>query len=265
MIALQTFLSNVQKNAARVRSYESGHDGSDGTCDCIGLVIGAVRLSGVSWPWTFGSNYTARNKVDNIRPVSGTSDLRLGSLVFKAREPGHEKWNLPNAYRDHPDQRDYYHVGVVTRLKPLEITHCTSTGTVSGIFRDTTLGQWAFAGELSLVDYDAADAQDAEADNSFSAIVTAPSGHSVNLRASASTGSRVLYPVPIGMAVTVHELVNDVWARITYDAPAGKSYTGCMMRQFLKLPASGTEDTVPVPKAWIQEVIKKLEQYLGVG
>lgn len=40
---------------------------------------------------------------------------------------------------------DYYHVGVVTRLSPFEITHCTSVD--GGIKRDTKLGKWGYAGE----------------------------------------------------------------------------------------------------------------------
>ena len=43
MIRLIDFLRCIAANIARIFQYESGHDGSDGKIDCIGLIIGAVR------------------------------------------------------------------------------------------------------------------------------------------------------------------------------------------------------------------------------
>lgn len=41
------FVAWINRNAARVTHYEKGGDGSgDGGCDCIGLIIGAWRMSG---------------------------------------------------------------------------------------------------------------------------------------------------------------------------------------------------------------------------
>lgn len=57
MIPLSKFLSCVRENAARVREYESGGDGSNGKCDCIGLIIGALALAGFRWPGIHGSNW----------------------------------------------------------------------------------------------------------------------------------------------------------------------------------------------------------------
>ena len=57
----EQFLEGIQKNIARVREYKLGMDGSGGQCDCIGLIIGAVRLMGGEWKGTHGSNYAARN------------------------------------------------------------------------------------------------------------------------------------------------------------------------------------------------------------
>lgn len=72
-------------------------------------------------------------------------------LVYKAKEPGVSGWSLPATYSTHADQRDYYHVGVVTSISPLEITHCTSVA--GGIKKDSSLGAWGYAGELDIVDY----------------------------------------------------------------------------------------------------------------
>ena len=56
------FLEKVQviKNLNPKRR-EPG-DGSDGYCDCIGLVIGAVRRMGLKWTGIHGSNWAARKE-----------------------------------------------------------------------------------------------------------------------------------------------------------------------------------------------------------
>ena len=46
MISKNKFLEKVQEIAASKPTYKLGHDGSDGTCDCIGLIIGAIRRAG---------------------------------------------------------------------------------------------------------------------------------------------------------------------------------------------------------------------------
>lgn len=43
MVTLEAFLSEVAKIKSEAPTYREGGDGSDGTCDCIGLVIGAIR------------------------------------------------------------------------------------------------------------------------------------------------------------------------------------------------------------------------------
>ena len=232
MIFIEKFLQSVQKNIERIHSYELGHDGSDGKCDCIGLIIGALRMAGIKWPWTHGSNYTARNKVDNFRHVSSASELRLGELVFKAREPGDENYALPSSYDDHPDRRDYYHVGVVTSVNPLEITHCTSVA--GGIKHDSTLGQWRWAGELALVDYDDEDEDEFQAEDAlYQAAVYAENGYPVKMRKQPSTGAGVCAKIPIGTVVDVLDEL-DGWALIGLDGQIGY-----MMRDFLRPVSDG--------------------------
>lgn len=147
------FLELVLENVLRVKRYRNGGDGTNGDCDCIGLIIGALRLGGVKWPWTHGSNYTARNRMRWMKKLERLSDLQLGQLVYKAHEPGAKGWALPDTYKGHADQRDYYHVGVVTDVNPIVITNCT--GVQGGIQRDKTLdgGEWNWYGEMDLVEY----------------------------------------------------------------------------------------------------------------
>lgn len=212
----QEFVAWVEKNAARVHSYRNGGDGSDGTCDCIGLIMGAWRMSGNKWPWTHGSNYTARYLV---RGLAAGQPLRLGDLVFKAWEPGQSRYKLPSTYRGHHDTRDYYHVGVVTRVEPLEITHCT----VGGIKRDTEIGEWTYSGQFNKLEQ--AVTQDM---STYQAKVYAENGKPVKLRAEASEHCDLYSEIKVGTEVEVIGVNATGWAYVR----AGARY-GYMKKEFL--------------------------------
>lgn len=243
MIGLYDFLSAIEANAARTSQYQNACDGTGGKCDCIGLVIGALRMAGEEWPWTHGSNYAARNRVRNFRSVSSAGDVHLGEAVFKAREPGESGWKLPDSYRSSADQRDYYHVGVVTSISPLEITHCTSVD--GGIQRDTKLGKWRFAGEINLVDYTG---EAPEETALYTAIVHADNGYPVKLRSQPTTNAGIIKSVALNTAVAVLREENAVWAKVQADG-----LKGYMMRKFLSKEQAETGEqhgflTVPREK-----------------
>lgn len=223
MISLSAFLDAIQANVSRITHYQSGGDGKGGGCDCIGLIIGAIRLAGGEWKGTHGSNYAARNE---MRSLGFITTPYLGEIVYKAKEPGQDGYDLPAKYQSSGDLLDYYHVGVVTSVNPLTITHCTSVA--GGIKRDSTLGQWRFGGELKLVDYGESD-EPMEA--LYQATVTAVSGRTVNLRANPSEKARVLKSVPVGSVVDVLDDTDPAWSKITYN-----SITGYMMSKFLTVP-----------------------------
>lgn len=128
--------------------YRLGGDGSNGTCDCIGLIIGACRRCGLRWPGIHGTNWTARNVTADLSPIRGVASLRVGDMVFKRRAPGQSRYALPSRYAGHPDRLDYYHVGVVRSVTPLRIVNCTTPG----IRTDTTLRNWTYKGRLTLLD-----------------------------------------------------------------------------------------------------------------
>lgn len=128
--------------------YRLGGDGSNGTCDCIGLIIGACRRCGLRWPGIHGTNWTARNVTAGLSPIHGVNSLRVGDMVFKQRAPGQSHYALPGRYARSPDRLDYYHVGVVRSVSPLRIVNCTTPG----IRTDTTLRNWTYKGWLTLLD-----------------------------------------------------------------------------------------------------------------
>lgn len=229
MITVKTFLECVQENVVRIREYQSGGVGSGGVCDCIGLIIGALLLAGEKWPGTHGSNYAARNVMRTLEPLYSPADLFLGEIVYKVKFPGDDGYNLPTRYDKDQDSKDYYHVGVVTSVNPLCITHCTSVP--GGIKRDDALGQWRFGGELKLVEY----AEDPVDEVLYQATVTAESGKTVRMRSQPSEKAGVLAAIKIGTVVDVLDEM-DGWREIAY---GGK--TGYMMEKFLR-PVGALDD-----------------------
>lgn len=246
MISLEKFLECVQENVSRIHGYESGHDGSDGTCDCIGLIIGALALAGFKWPGVHGSNWAARNAMSSFGPIANAGEMYLGEIVYKAREPGEAKYDLPDRYKDSGDVRDYYHVGVVTCTDPLCITHCTSVD--GGIKRDSTQGAWKWGGRLKYVDY----AEEGGGMDEW-AIVYAENGKPVNLRKAPNTKCEVIERIPVGTRVHVLSSADAEWWKVEAN---GK--TGYMMAEYLR-PIEGDGETVAVPREMLETWADALE------
>ena len=146
-IPLSSFLEKIREIAAENPKYRSGGSGKDGTCDCIGLIIGAIRRAGGNWPGIHGSNYSARYETRNLEKITNQNALRVGELVYKHRSPGEAGYDLPARCRTHPDRNDYYHVGVGNSVSPLRILHMTTPS----IQTDTKLGKWSHHGWCSRV------------------------------------------------------------------------------------------------------------------
>lgn len=265
MVHMEAWLNKVDEIAAEGPSYKLGHDGSDGTCDCIGLIIGAIRRAGGKWTDTHGSNWAARNAMDTLLPVTDAGDLQVGQVVFKAAMPGQSRYNLPGRYKDDVDKRDYYHVGVVRSVAPLDIVHCTGPG----IVHDSKLGKWSHAGWLSMVSHGN---DEGEAEKMQTAVVIAESGSTVNLR---KTPHGALEDrVPVGSTAQVLDTM-DGWARITV---SGK--TGWMDLKYLRMQDIGEPDTpggadgtsadgdtitVTLPRSAAEALLSALGGVLGWG
>ena len=260
---LEAFIAQVEAIAQASPVYRPGGDGSDGTCDCIGLVIGAIRRAGGAWTGTHGSNYAARYEMRELLPVTDAGELCLGDVVYKARTPGQAGYALPDKYSNDPDKRDYYHVGVVTAVKPLKITHCTSPG----IVRDTKLGKWTYRGRLKKVGYDSAEGVETMAQT---ATVVADSGDDVKMRSTPSKTDGLYYKVPVGATVQVAS-VDGEWAKVRY-----QDRTGYMMVEYLEMdvqesPTSGSSsgstggELITIQRAALQAVYDALGSLLQGG
>ncbi len=254
---IQLFLKMIQKIKSLNPAYKQPGDGSDGTCDCIGLVIGALKRMGIKWPGIHGSNYAARYQTENLRRITSVTDLDEGDLVYKACEKGStkHKWDLPKRYHKggayyNGDLLDYYHVGVVTSINPLKIaplkfniTHMTSPS----MRVDTKLDQnknspWNYTGKCKLLLKQVGLPVSSSSDlikepvptTGCEAIVVADSGSTVFMRQYPDRKCKTWVRIKIGEKVTILE-PGEVWAKISY----GRYKGWYMMAQYLDVIGDG--------------------------
>ena len=233
MTLLEKFLQKIQVIKALKPVYRQPGDGSDGTCDCIGLVIGAFRRAGIKWSGIHGTNWFARKEVTSLKKLESQSELKLGDVVFKVYEPGQSGYALPARYKKggkyyNGDLRDYMHIGVITSVDPFNITHM---GTV-GLKVDKSIGKyWKFKAWLTkLGDEPTPELPPQTPTAQSQARVTAPSGKYVKMRKEPSTKCRLYEEVPIGAILTIEE-PGDEWAKVSY----GKYKNYYMMAKFLEI------------------------------
>lgn len=226
------FVERVEAIAATNPTYRTRGVGSDGTCDCIGLIMGAL---GEEFPM-HSTNYFARKELA-IEPADITEETEpeLGDLVFKARGETNPRYDLHERYKPggryyiNGDLLDYYHVGVVTSTDPLVITHCTETGLINGIARDYTLVGWTHIGMVDGMEYAGADwLGDEEPAVKKTALVVADSGFTVNMRQKPNKAAPIVLRVPIGSRVEALEKAQG-WATVVFNG-----VRGYMMTEFLQ-------------------------------
>lgn len=248
MITAQNLMDQVLAIESENPVYRTGGTGDDGTCDCIGAVMGGMyRMGRAAYP-LHSSNYFARYQTDELRVVSSPSQLRPGEVVYKTKEDPsdlHERY-LPGGTHCNGDTRDYYHAGMVVSSSPLIIVHCTSSGGVSGFARDERLGDWRWAGRVKGVAYEANEKMNE------TAVVSVISGITANLRLKPTQQSRRIAKVPAGTRVTITEQA-DGWAKII--TPDGEK--GYMMTQFLK---KANEKNIEMRLSSLEERVLKLER-----
>lgn len=258
------FLQQVQKIKSLNPAYKQPGDGSNGVCDCIGLIIGAVRRMGLKWTGLHGSNYAARYQTVNLQYIASESQLELGDYVYKGvgkdgkgKRPCNagtftHKWDLPDRYfQGHSyyngDMNDYYHVGVVTQVNPLRITHMTSPS----MKVDTSLGKngkspWNYCGKIKpLVNAATGDKPapspapdiqppDDQATTGSQAVVVSDNGFPVKMREYPNDSCRTWVKLPVGTKVTIVE-PGEKWAKINGGGKKG----WYMMAQFLDVVGDG--------------------------
>lgn len=236
------FLDGVRRIVRNCPTYRQGGTGADGTCDCIGLIMGAMYACGQEPYDLHSSNYFARFQTEKLAKLRSEDQLEPGMIVYKARSSTdglNARYQAQGRYFT-GDLLDYYHAGVVTGVAPLVITHCTSGEGVDGIAEDDAIGGWTHCGWIKGIE-----AQQESA--AYTAVVTAASGNTVNLR-SRPHGPLVAR-IPLGTVVSVHE-IRDGWAYVT-----AEGMKGCMMDVFLN---GAEKDWIRVPRSTLLQVIEML-------
>ena len=233
---VERYVANCQKVVEAKPAYVEGKS-SLTECDCIGMDKYAFRECGVSFSTT-GTNYTIRHQVEDIRPISKAADLNVGDVVFKYHKPGEAGYDLPEKYQRggaeyNGDLNDYYHIGTVKSVTPLQILHMTTpTAKV-----DTEIGKWGYAARWKPeyikgqtpepVPEPEPTPEPFPADYAVVGNVPAGNRQDVNLRARPSTTSRLIERVPCGETVEVLNRADD-WSKVKWNG-----LTGYMMTRFL--------------------------------
>ncbi len=272
IITTEQFLAKVEEIAAEDPAYRIGGTGTDGTCDCIGLIVGAFRRAGGKWTGAKGSNYAARNEMVSLKPVIGISDLVVGEVVYKAREPGeagYDEATIQKKYAGSADKRDYYHIGVVESVCPLRIRHMTTPR----MKMDTSLGKWGYHGWLKKIrrnmntgndsgnsGSENGDHDGSEGMNERVVIYGGNVGLPVNMRSSGSLESPILCTIP---QRTVVELVEygERWCKVVYNGKKGAVQSAFVHREE---DHSDEDEMIQVRKKQMEAVYEKFGEWLGL-
>ena len=197
--------------------YEWGHD-ETGCVDCSGAFVWAYRQFHATI--AHGSNSIARKHCLSMGPIN---TAKPGWAAFKLLKPDEEGYDLPSKFKDHPDQNDYYHIGLVD----LDGKHVLNAQSKKKGFTRTRLSDWGAVAPLKYVQYPESNTKERDTQME-TMIVTADSGSTVRVRKAPSTHAAVIGELALGMVVQA-EAEQEGWRRITY----GKGQTGYMMSKFL--------------------------------
>lgn len=206
-----------------------GSNDSNGI-DCSGAFVYAYRQFGQRI--YHGSNRIIREYCRDVRTVTNVGQLVPGMAIFKSRSDLSRmkaEYKPGGRYYDPALPDDYYHVGLVASVNPLQIINATTP--VARI--DNVLSKWCCAGYLNAVSYAQPETPgcppcEGPGGAPFPATVVAPSGSTVNLRARPDMGAPILVRVPLGETVMVTGQPDGLWWRVSYQA-----LDGYMMSQFL--------------------------------
>ena len=219
-------------------------------CDCIGMTKYGLRENGVKFGTT-GTNYTMRKQVENVRPINSEADLSVGDVVFKAYEQSESGWELdkypkymPGGSEYNGDLRDYYHIGTVKSVNPLQIIHMTSPTAKM----DTTLSKkgWDFVASLKkeyISDSPDPGPGPEPPEPAKTKYVYSENGKEVNLRKSPDKSAALVDRIPYGEEVEWLK-GEDGWSYLKW-----KGKYGWMMDEFLvdEIPGPGPSPEPPEP------------------
>ena len=259
-ISTAEYVDGVESIYIEQPVYETGCDGSNGKCDCIGMVRGALERKGATDVKNMrGTNQAARKVKLNLQKIESKDQFLVGDIVMKTRDKDDPNMPLPDRYRKGGADYDpkwgetnFTHIGSVTRIDPLEITHMTSPSAK----KDSSLKGWSYFGQLPWVEYEMPPEPPPEPEPGIEyAVVVAESGSTVKMRAKPSTSCKLYWDVPVGDEVIVDER-GDQWSKITWN-----DKMGYMMTRFLRFEDEVELVTVIIPGLTEDQAASLIQQY----
>jgi len=192
-----------------------------------------------------GSNSIFRKECSSTGQITSKNDLKVGMMVFKNRFDGKE----PEKYKN-DGLGNFYHIGAVTSVNPLVITHATSPNAKQDKKFNANMNGWTHWGVGNKVEI--SDVVDNNLDDGGNETVAtsgelqdknckviANSGSTVNIRKSESQKGELVVRVPIGDTVLVTSDSGNSYVGVRWEdatgvyKKVGKVYTGFMAREFL--------------------------------
>lgn len=223
--------------------YESPGTNDKNGIDCSGMFVKMYRDQGAKI--YHGSNTIFREYCSETGKITSAKDLQVGMAVFKCK-PWTDADRGNRWYGTEPGNLS--HIGFVTSVNPLEITHCTSPVAKT----DSTIGKWAYWGKLKDVDYGGSPSPEPGPDPEPTPVtktmyVYTENGKPVNMRRKPSQQAALVERVPYGASVIWTKNNGKGWAYVKYHG-----FVGWMMEDFLTEdvpgPAPSPEpDPEPVP------------------
>ena len=219
--------------------YESPGTNDKNGIDCSGMFVKMYRDQGAKI--YHGSNTIFREYCSETGKITSAKDLQVGMAVFKCKpwtdaDKGN-KW-----YGTEPGNLS--HIGFVTSVNPLEITHCTSPVAKT----DSTIGKWAYWGKLKDVDYGGSPSPEPGPDPEPTPVtktmyVYAENGKPVNMRRKASKQAALVERVPVGASVIWQKDNGSGWAYVKYHG-----FVGWMMDCYLVSEPTPAPSPDPSPE-----------------
>lgn len=212
--------------------YESPGTNDKNGIDCSGMFVKMYRDQGAKI--YHGSNTIFREYCSETGKITSARDLQVGMAVFKCK-PWTEADKGNKWYGTEPGNLS--HIGFVTSVNPLEITHCTSPVAKT----DSSIGKWAYWGKLKDVDYGGSPSPEPGPDPEPTPVtktmyVYAENGKPVNMRRKASKQAALVERVPVGASVIWQKDDGNGWAYVKYHG-----FVGWMMDCYL------VSDPTPAP------------------
>ena len=200
--------------------------------DCSGLWVKCFRDQGASI--YHGSNTIFRNYCSKTGKIKSASDLQPGMAIFKCKAWTDSENDRKNRwYKQEPGNLS--HIGMVTSVNPLVITHATSPVCK----QDFKIGNWKYWGKVKNVDYDSdpepspepspepTPEPSPEPTPSTKMYVYTENGKPVNMRAQPFKKCRLYDKVPCGAEVEVVDFSGttdsdgNAWSKVNYGRRKG--------------------------------------------